>query len=215
MARVMIEAAVNGNARRELDPHVPYSPAEIADVAVAACQAGAALIHFHVRDPQSGAWVHDVSYYAEVYRRARERCGALLWPTFPLSGEPAARFSHFFALAEDSATRPDLGGADMGSVNLVAYDPRSKTYSGGRFIYQNSYDTIRYFLESSRQLGLRPTLQIFDPSFVRAALVFLDQGLLTEPLIIKFYLGGPYSPFGLPPRSRVWRRTSRCWAACG
>ena len=46
---------------------------------------------------------------------------------------------------------------------------------------------------------MRPTLQIFDPSFLRAVLVFLDQGLLTEPLLLKFYFGGPELPFGLPP----------------
>ncbi len=66
-------------------------------------------------------------------------------------------------------------------------------------IYCNSYATIRYFLEKSRDLGLRPTLQIFDPSFLRAALIFLEEGVLTEPLILKFYLGGPELPFGLPP----------------
>ncbi|MGH7878484.1 MAG: 3-keto-5-aminohexanoate cleavage protein, partial [Candidatus Binataceae bacterium] len=47
--------------------------------------------------------------------------------------------------------------------------------------------------------GLRPTLQIFDPSFLRAALIFLEQGVLTEPLMLKFYLGGPELPFGMPP----------------
>jgi 3-keto-5-aminohexanoate cleavage enzyme len=66
-------------------------------------------------------------------------------------------------------------------------------------IYCNSYATIRYFLEKSRDLGLRPTLQIFDGSFLRAALVFLEQDVLTEPLLLKFYLGGPELPFGLPP----------------
>jgi uncharacterized protein (DUF849 family) len=87
----------------------------------------------------------------------------------------------------------------MGSVNLVGYDRESKTVHNPGFIYCNSYDTIRYFLTKSCELGLRPTLQIFDPSFLRAALVFLDQGILTEPLLLKFYLGGPELPFGLPP----------------
>jgi 3-keto-5-aminohexanoate cleavage enzyme len=199
MSKVMIEAAINGNAMRGRNPNIPYSPAEIAADAVATCRAGAALIHFHVRDPQSGKWVHDVPYYAEVYRAARRDCDALLWPTFPLDGEPAARFHHFVELSRDSATKPDLGGADMGSVNLAAYDPKTKKLSASGLIYCNSYDTIRYFLETSRKLGLRPTLQIFDPSFLRAALVFLDQGLLGEPLLLKFYFGGPELPFGLPP----------------
>ena len=60
----------------------------------------------------------------------------------------------------------------MGSVNLVAYDAAAKKVHNENFIYCNSYETIRYFLTKSRELGLRPTLQIFDPSFLRAALVF-------------------------------------------
>jgi uncharacterized protein (DUF849 family) len=199
MAKVMIEAAINGNAMRKLNPHIPYSSEEIAADAIATCKAGAALIHFHVRDPESGKWVQDVPYYSEVYRRARRGCDALLWPTFPFGDDPAKRFSHFVELSKDPATKPDLGAGDMGSVNLVAYDPASKKVHNEDFIYCNSYETIRYFLTKSRELGLRPTLQIFDPSFLRAALVFLDQGILTEPLLLKFYLGGPELPFGLPP----------------
>ncbi len=199
MAKVMIEAAINGNAMRKLNPHIPYSPEEIAADAIATCKAGAALIHFHVRDPESGKWVQDVPYYAEVYRRARRGCNALLWPTFPFGDDPAKRFSHFVELSKEPATKPDLGAGDMGSVNLVAYDPIAKKVHNEDFVYCNSYETIRYFLTKSRELGLRPTLQIFDPSFLRAALVFLDQGVLTEPLLLKFYLGGAELPFGLPP----------------
>jgi uncharacterized protein (DUF849 family) len=199
MAKVIIEAAINGNAMKKLNPHIPYSPGDIADDAVATCRAGAALIHFHVRDPENGKWVHDVPYYAEVYRRARKECDAMLWPTFPIDGDAAKRFSHFVELSKDPATKPDLGAGDMGSVNLVAYNPAAKKIHDERAIYCNSYETIRYFLTTSRELGLRPTLQIFDPSFLRAALVFLDQGILTEPLLLKFYLGGPELPFGLPP----------------
>ncbi|HKV55016.1 MAG TPA: 3-keto-5-aminohexanoate cleavage protein [Candidatus Binataceae bacterium] len=199
MAKVMIEAAINGNAMKKLNPHIAYSPAEIAADAIATCRAGAALIHFHVRDPETGAWVQDVPFYADVYKRARRESDALLWPTFPFGDDPAKRFSHFVELSKDPATKPDLGAGDMGSVNLVAYNPIAKKVHNEDFIYRNSYETIRYFLTKSRELGLRPTLQIFDPSFLRAALIFLDQGILTEPLLLKFYLGGPELPFGLPP----------------
>jgi 3-keto-5-aminohexanoate cleavage enzyme len=199
MAKVIIEAAINGNAVKKLNPHIGYSPEEIGNDAIATCKAGAAIIHFHVRDPETGKWVQDVPYYAEVYRRSRAACKAMLWPTFPMGDDPAKRFSHFVELSKDPATKPDLGAGDMGSVNLVAYDPASKKIHGEDSVYQNSYATIRYFLTMSRELGLRPTLQIFDPSFLRAALIFLEQGILTEPLLLKFYLGGPELPFGLPP----------------
>jgi len=199
MAKVMIEAAINGNAMKKLNPHIAYSAADIAQDAIATCKAGAALIHFHVRDPETGRWVQDVPYYADVYRRSRAGCKALLWPTFPFGDDPVKRFSHFVELSKDPATKPDLGAGDMGSVNLVSYDPIAKKIHDERFVYCNSYETIRYFLTASRELGLRPTLQIFDPSFARAALIFLEQGVLTEPLLVKFYLGGPELPFGLPP----------------
>ena len=200
MAKVIIEAAINGNAMKKLNPHIAYSPEEIAQDAIATCRAGAAIIHFHVREAHTGKWVHDVPYYAEVYRRARAGCKALLWPTFPVEGDAEKRFSHFVELAKDPATKPDLGAGDMGSVNLAGYDHHTKKLRGEKFVYQNSYATCRYFLETSRELGLlRPTLQIFEPGFLRAALVFLDMGLLTEPLLLKFYLGGEDSQFGLPP----------------
>lgn len=199
MAKVMIEAAINGNASKDLNPNIPYSPEEIANDAIATCQAGAALIHFHVRNPDTGAWVQDLPYYSEVYKRTREKCDPLLWPTFPFGDDPVRRFQHFVDLAKDPDTKPDLGAGDMGSVNLVSYDPITKNLGEGNFVYQNSYDTIKHFLEGSNDLGLRPTLQIFDASFLRAALVFLDKGVLTEPLLLKFYFGGPTLPFGLPP----------------
>ena len=199
MAKVMIESAINGNAVKNLNPNIPYSPEEIANDAIATCQAGAALIHFHVRNPDTGAWVQDLPYYAEVYKRTRQKCNPLLWPTFPFGNDPAVRFQHFYDLAKDPETKPDLGAGDMGSVNLVSYDPVTKNLGEGSFVYQNNYDTIKYFLEGSNKLGLRPTLQIFDASFLRAALIFLEKGVLTEPLLLKFYFGGPELPFGLPP----------------
>lgn len=202
MAKVIIEAAINGNASKKLNPHIGYSSEEIGNDAIATCKSGAAIIHFHVRDPATGKWVHDLPYYADVYRRSRAACKALLWPTFPMGDDAAKRFSHFVELSKDPATKPDLGAGDMASVNLVAYDPAIKKIHGEATVYQNSYETIRYFLTASRELGLRPTMQIFDPSGVRAALIFLEQGILSEPLLFKFYLGGPELPFGLPPSLR-------------
>jgi 3-keto-5-aminohexanoate cleavage enzyme len=199
MSKVIIESAINGNALKKLNPNIPYSTEDIAQDAIATCRAGAAIIHFHVRDTNTGKWVHDVPLYADVYKRARAGCKALLWPTFPLEGDAAKRFSHFVELSKDPATKPDLGAGDMGSVNLVSYSREKKQIRNESMIYCNSYETIRYFLEKSRDLGLRPTLQIFDASFLRAALIFLEEGVLTEPLLLKFYLGGPELPFGLPP----------------
>src|SRR6266849_8303939 len=58
---------------------------------------------------------------------ARAECEALLWPTFALEGDPPSRFKHMFELSKDPLTKPDLGWADVGSVNLVSYDPATGT----------------------------------------------------------------------------------------
>ena len=185
---------------KDANPHIGYTPEEIANDAIATCKAGAALIHFHVRKPD-GEWCQDVPYYAEVYKRVRSALGAnapLMWPTFPGGKDASVRYSHFVELSRDPATKPDLGAADMGSVNLGMWDAKAKTLRGNT--YQNSFDTLRDTLKLMKECGLkRPTLQIFDATFLRTTLIFLEQGLLTEPLLIKFYLGGPEQPFGLPP----------------
>lgn len=196
---VIIESAVNGVRGRDENPNVPYSTEEIADDTVAVADAGASVVHFHARDPSDGSWTHDPESYGAVLREVRSRRDVLLWPTFAGTGEPAERYRHFVSLSADPETRPDFSLVDPGSVNLVGWDASTRSVLHERSVYRNSYAANRYFLEVSRDLGLRPTLQIFDASFLRAALLFLEQGLLTEPLVLKFYFGGVEVPFGLPP----------------
>ena len=77
----------------------------------------------------------------------------------------------------------------------------SKSFSQTSDDFEVAYESIRKGLKrkSSSTLDHLNELLRFDPSFLRAALIFLDQGVLTEPLLLKFYLGGPELPFGLPP----------------
>jgi len=191
MAKVIIEAAINGaTATKKLNPHIPYSAQEIATDAIAACNAGAALVHFHARDPETGKFVFEHgSHYLEVYRRARAASEVLLWP--------GADIMHMSK--REPASMPDLLFCDPGSLNLVSYDPTTKRIRNENSIYKNSIDYTRRHLAKVRELGLRPTVNMFEPGFVRATLLFLEQGLLTEPLMVKFYFGGPELPFGLPP----------------
>jgi uncharacterized protein (DUF849 family) len=69
-------------------------------------------------------------------------------------------------------------------------------------IYRNTYEDTRRILTKLRELRLRPTINMFEPGFVRATRLFLDEGLLSEPLMVKFYFGGPELPFGLSPSLR-------------
>lgn len=197
--RVIIEAAVNGVTRKRLNANVPYHPDEIAAEITGAARAGAAVAHFHVRDPETHRWTNRTDLYAEVFRRVRRESDVLLWPTFGPGDDPVERYSHIVELAADEATRPDFTIVDPGSVNLIAYDPVARRVTGDGGVYANPYSVNRYFLETTRDLGIKPTLQVFDGSFLRAIRVFLDEGLLTEPIVLKLYFGGAEMPFGLAP----------------
>jgi 3-keto-5-aminohexanoate cleavage enzyme len=106
--------------------------------------------------------------------------------------------SDIMSLRKGDPDNPDLLFCDPGSVNLVSYDPATKRIRNETSVYKVTFETARHQLEKIRELGLRPTLNMFDPSYARETLLFLEHGLLTEPLMIKFYFGGPELPFGLP-----------------
>src|SRR5437870_3067704 len=103
MQKLIIEAAINEQASKRDNPNVPYSPEECARDALACADAGAAIIHFHARDAQTGEMQHPgTALYAEAMRLIRgERPNLMVYPTYGYSPTPEARFSHVKALAED------------------------------------------------------------------------------------------------------------------
>ena len=205
MRKVIIECAVNGATKRSQNPSTPYSVDEIIADSLAACDAGASIIHFHALGPH-GEWSDDIKAYKAITRGIRQsgRAGAraLLWPTFAPGTQVAERFCHFIGLSESPETRPDLGACDMGSLNVVRWDFAKQDF-GRTVLYQNTLETCREALALMRSLGLaQSTLQIFEPTHLRMTLKFNELGLVPNPLLLKFYLGGPEQPFGLPPTAK-------------
>src|ERR1700719_1673820 len=153
MAKVIIEDAINGAvAKKAVNPNAPYTPQEIADDAIATCEAGAASVHFHARDPQTGKFVFEHGeLYAEVYRRARTKSKVLLWPG-----------SDFMAMRKGAPDNPDLLFCDPGSVNLISSDPATKRIRNEGAVYRVPFEAARRQLEKIQELGMRATLQMFD-----------------------------------------------------
>lgn len=204
MAKIIIEAAVNGGGlMRDINPHVPYGAAEVAADALACIEAGAALVHYHVRDPRTGRQVDTVDAYGEVVRRVRAHSDALLWPTVPPEAQPERRFAHFIGLADAGASKPDLMCIDMGTADFATYDPASRDYrTWARFT--TSYEMTRFALELARERGyLPPSLQILDPGSVRTALVLVEQGHLAEPVLFNLHIGGPARPMNFGPTRKA------------
>ena len=102
--KLIIEARVNEYMPRDINPNVPFTPAEIGEEAAKAREAGASIVHFHARKPD-GSPAHDTETYAATIRAIRARCDALVNPTLGqvTKGGEAERLSHIEEMVKDPA----------------------------------------------------------------------------------------------------------------
>lgn len=180
--KLIVEVRLNEWAMRDRNPHVPWSPAEIANDAEACWKAGASIVHFHVRSPD-GSPAHDVALYGEAIRAIRERSDVLIHPTLAgvVTPEPRARLAPLLALCEDPGTRPDFAPLDMGSTNLDAYDAVQRRFTTEQKVYVNSVGTLRFLAEHVRALGLKELLCVWTVPCMRTIGAFANAGWLGAP----------------------------------
>jgi uncharacterized protein (DUF849 family) len=193
---VIIEAAINGGTTKATNPNVPRTPDEITADALACFEAGAAIVHSHaeaVGEPEDIA----AGYLAAWRPVLAERPDALWYPTVAFRGG-RIDYTHVDLLAREGVLR--LGLSDPGSVNLGA------TVDGvpvGGFVYANSFDEVGEQLALNRRHGLGPSIALFEPGFLRAALAWWRADQLPAGSMFKFYLatdrGLMGAPFGMPP----------------
>ncbi len=196
---VIIEAAINGGTPKARNPNVPRTPSEIAADGLRCLAAGAAIVHNHNDEPVVGgvSCVHSPEPYIEAWRAIlAERPDALLYPTMASGGpgtDIATRYAHIPALHAAGVTR--LGLVDAGSVNVGANDAQGLPMGDATYI--NTFADARHMILTCNDLGLAPSVSIFEPGFLRVALAYHRAGLLPAGALIKFYFGA--ANWGLPP----------------
>jgi uncharacterized protein (DUF849 family) len=194
---VIIEAAINGGTSKETNPNVPKTAEEVAADALATLDAGAAIIHAHC-DPVGGPDDEVAERYLEAFRPVwAKRPDALLYPTINF-GAGGLSFGHLPTMAKEGLR---VGLLDPGSVNLGRLGDDG--LPSGAFVYANSFDTIREVFALHEELGLGPSLAIYEPGFLYTTLLYAKAGKLPAGSMAKFYLsterGLMGAPFGLPP----------------
>lgn len=198
---VIISCALTGSGDTvRLSPHVPVTPAQIAAEALAAHEAGAAIAHIHVRDPQSGAPSRDIALYREVVRIVRAAgtdliinlttgVGARYTPgaedpncnSVPGGiAMPADRMNHVLELL------PDICSLDVATMNF------------GRHAFVNVPAHIEEIATAVRAAGVKPELEVFDLGHVALAVDMYRRGLFADPPFFQLCLG---IPWGAPATS--------------
>jgi uncharacterized protein (DUF849 family) len=174
---------------------IPITPEQIIDSAVGAHAAGAAIVHIHVRDPETGRPVADLGLFKEVLAGIGERCGAIVQPTtgggVGMTIEERARVV--------TECRPEMATFNCGSFNFgifrVHHRPEMAPWeieyleSTRDYIFRNTFSDIHRLSELFREAGTKPEYEVYDVGHLYNLRHLADQGLVDFPVHIQFVLG--------------------------
>jgi 3-keto-5-aminohexanoate cleavage enzyme len=187
--KLIVEARINEYMMRDENPHVPWTPEEIAQAAADCRAEGASIVHYHVRNPD-GSPCHDPEVYNDALRRIRAACDILVHPTLgqvTIRGDEA-RLRHIVESRNDPVLKPDFAPIDFGSTNVDRYDAAAKRYNSDGLAYVNTIATLQFFARRMRELGVKPALVSWAVPFTRTLEAFFDMGLIDEPAYLLFGL---------------------------
>lgn len=191
---VIITCALTGDSDTPgKSPHVPITPEQIADDALACAAAGAAIVHIHVRDPQTTRGSRDPALYAAVVSRLRKAgCPALINLTAGMGGKLV--FGNDRPL--DVAPQTDLVNAETRMVHVEQLLPDMCSLDCGSFnsglddeIYVSTWPMIRKMAARIRDIGVKPELEVFDLGHLVAVQALVAEGLVAPPPMVQFALG--------------------------
>jgi len=187
--KLIVEARINEYMMRDENPHVPWTPEEIAQAAADCRAEGASIVHYHVRNPD-GSPCHDPDVYNDALRRIRDACDILVHPTLgqvTIRGDEA-RLRHIVETQNDPVLKPDFAPIDMGSTNVDRYDAAARRYGSDNLAYVNTIGTLQFFARRMRELQVKPALVSWSVPFTRTLEAFFDMGLIDEPAYLLFGL---------------------------
>ena len=208
LQRVIITAAITGNLTRpEQTPHLPITPQQIADSALGTAEAGAAIVHLHVRNPETGAPSMELQLYREVVARIRDKNDQVVINLttgpggryVPSEDDPAkagpgttllppeARVEHIAEL------RPDICTLDLNTMN-----------SGGQVVI-NTPGSIRRMFKIIQEAGVKPEYELFDSGDIALLHDLLADGPAPDHLLTSFVMGVKYG-FQPTPETVLYAR---------
>jgi 3-keto-5-aminohexanoate cleavage enzyme len=187
MEKLIITCAVTGGRfTRELNPYIPITPTEIIDSALDSYQAGASIIHLHVRDPKTGLGIQDVDLFREVSEGIKARCNVIQCLT-------TSDLFHGIDLDVSRRTaplilKPELASVDCGSINF------------GDSPYLSPESFIENELKEMKEKEVKPELEIFEMGMIETCRRMIDKGIIRPPYYCGLILG---TPSGAPANLRV------------
>ena len=200
MAKSIITAAITGSIHTtSMSPYLPITPEQIADHAIRAYEAGASVVHIHVRDPETGQPASDLDLFREVLTRIKSQCNVVINTTTGgglgmTTGERLKAVPNF---------KPELASFNAGSINFALFDipnrmkieewkyPWEKAYleMTKDFIFPNTFKSLEEFARIFKENGTKPEAEIYDSAMINNVAYLVEQEFLKKPVYLQFVLG--------------------------
>ena len=196
--KVIITAAVTGAIHTPtMSPHLPITPRQLIDEIIAAHEAGAAVGHLHVRDPETGLPTADQDIFMEIATEVKKHCDIVLCTTTGGKlGEPVEK-----RVQVVSTLKPELASLNAGSLNFALFHI-ADNYKEWKFewekyylnltedfIFPNTFKTMREFLAIFNDMGTKPEFEIYDVGMINNLAFAIKAGYVKEPIYLQFVLG--------------------------
>ncbi|GBD42370.1 3-keto-5-aminohexanoate cleavage enzyme [bacterium HR39] len=196
--RVIITCAITGSIHTpSMSPYLPVTPEQIADEAVKAAEAGAAIVHLHARDPQTGRPDQSPEAFARFLPVIKQRCDVVI--NITTGGAPHMTVEERVLPAKVFA--PEVASLNMGSMNFGLF-PMLERYREFRYdwerahlersrdlVFKNTFRDIEYILKTCADNGTRFEFECYDIGHLYNLAHFLDRGLVQPPLFVQSVFG--------------------------
>jgi uncharacterized protein (DUF849 family) len=195
--KVIITCAVTGAIHTpSMSPHLPVTAEEIADAAIGAAEAGAAIVHLHARDPEDGRPDQTPEAFAPFLRVIKQRSDCVL--NLTTGGAPTMTIQQRVAPA--ATFKPEVASLNMGSMNFGLFGMLNRfkefkhqwerDYLANKdIIFRNSFGDIEYILTTCAENDTRFEFECYDTAHLYNLKHFLDRGLVKAPLFIQTVFG--------------------------
>lgn len=198
MSKVIITCAITGGIHTpSMSPHLPVTAQEIADSAVEAAEAGAAIVHLHARNPEDGRPDQSAEAFEPFLRNIKQRSDVVL--NITTGGAPGMTVDERIKPAEK--WQPEVASMNMGSMNFGLF-PMLKRFkefkhdwepamlaASDDFVFRNTYRDIRFCLETLNKSGVRYEFECYDTAHLHNLHYFYREGLVQAPLFIQTVFG--------------------------
>jgi uncharacterized protein (DUF849 family) len=198
VSKVIVTCAITGSVHTpSMSQYLPKTPAEIAVSAIDAAKAGAAVVHLHARDPETGKPTQDPQVYARFLPEIAAESNVVI--NITTGGSPVLPLEE--RLAPAVQFQPEIASLNMGSMNFGLYDmlkrfrdfkyewERPYLQNSDDRVFRNTFRDIARILDSCGSAGTRFEIECYDIGHIYTAAHFLDRGLLTTPIFIQSVFG--------------------------